>query len=64
MDFDEVENPADLITGWMDADEVPMSWREVVDCCMSTDPRHRPEIGVFADFWEAAVLKYSDQDGY
>jgi serine/threonine protein kinase len=63
MNFDDVEHPTDLITGWMDADDVPMSWREMVDCCMSTDPNQRPEIGHLAEFWEAAVVKCSDEDG-
>ncbi|KAI1291437.1 hypothetical protein F5Y03DRAFT_34024 [Xylaria venustula] len=52
MDFDEVEHPNDLVTDWVDSNDIPKPWKQFVDRCMSLDPNKRPDVLEVAQFWD------------
>ena len=54
MDFDEIEHPNDLITDWEAFEDIPESWKQMVDRCLSLDPNMRPDVIEVAQFWGAS----------
>lgn len=57
MAFDEIEHPDDLVTDWNDTEDIPSSWKELVDRCMSRDPNERPDLASLVRFWETEYGK-------
>ncbi|KAF9769892.1 hypothetical protein IL306_012618, partial [Fusarium sp. DS 682] len=51
MDFDDIEHPDDLNTDWDGSDDIPTSWKEMVDRCMSRDANERPDLFELVEFW-------------
>ncbi|KAG7287234.1 hypothetical protein NEMBOFW57_006740 [Staphylotrichum longicolle] len=51
-DFDEIEHPNDLATDWDESEDIPESWKVMVDSCMAEDPNERPDVTEVVRFWE------------
>ncbi|KAK3303329.1 uncharacterized protein B0T15DRAFT_504566 [Chaetomium strumarium] len=54
MDFDEIEHPNDLTPDWDGAEDIPESWRQMVDRCMADDPNERLDVMEVLRVWEKA----------
>jgi serine/threonine protein kinase len=63
MDFDEIEHPNDLVTDWDGAEDIPESWKRMVDRCMAGDPNERPDVMEVLHFWEKAWADHGDYNG-
>lgn len=60
MDLDEVEHPNDLATDWEGTEDIPESWKQMVDRCLSPDPNERPDVVEVARFFESRGLLQED----
>lgn len=50
-DFEDIEHPDHLITDWDESEDIPTTWKQIVDRCMSRDPNERPDLSELAGFW-------------
>lgn len=44
VDFDKPEHSKDLVTDWEGTEDIPESWKQMVDRCLSPDPNERPDV--------------------
>ncbi|KPM35003.1 hypothetical protein AK830_g11562 [Neonectria ditissima] len=51
INFEDIKHPDDLITNWDESEDVPATWKEMVDQCMSRDPNERPDLSELVQFW-------------
>lgn len=58
-DFEDIEHPDQLITDWEKSEDIPMTWKQIVDRCMSRDANARPDLSELVGFWtnEWTMLK-------
>lgn len=50
-DFDNIKHPDQLITDWDKSEDIPNTWKQIVDRCMSRDPNERPDLSELVTFW-------------
>jgi serine/threonine protein kinase len=50
-DFEGIEHPDQLITDWEKSEDIPITWKKMVDECMSRDPNERPDLFTLQEFW-------------
>ncbi|KAK0655570.1 hypothetical protein B0T16DRAFT_432809 [Cercophora newfieldiana] len=50
-DFEDIEHPDQLITDWDKSEDIPATWKQMVDRCMSRDPNKRPDLSELVGFW-------------
>ncbi|KLU91961.1 hypothetical protein MAPG_10909 [Magnaporthiopsis poae ATCC 64411] len=60
MDFDVVEHPNDLVTDWEGTEDIPESWKQMVDRCLSPDPNERPDVVEVVCFFKPRGLLRED----
>ena len=57
-DFEGIEHPNQLVTDWEKSEDIPITWKHIVDRCMSEDPNERPDLSELVGFW---TKEWSDQ---
>ncbi|KAJ4310976.1 hypothetical protein N0V84_010674 [Fusarium piperis] len=50
-DFEDIEHPDELIPDWDESEDIPTTWKQMVDRCMSRDPNERPDLSELVEFW-------------
>ncbi|ATY67440.1 kinase-like domain [Cordyceps militaris] len=50
-DFEDIKHPDQLITNWDKSEDIPTTWKQIVDRCMSRDPNERPDLSEMVNFW-------------
>lgn len=50
-DFEDIEHPDQLLTDWDMSEDIPVTWKQMVDRCMSNDPNERPDLSELVGFW-------------
>jgi hypothetical protein len=50
-DFEGIEHPDQLVTDWDKSDDIPITWKQIVDRCVSEDPNVRPDLSELVGFW-------------
>ncbi|OAA55847.1 Protein kinase-like domain protein [Niveomyces insectorum RCEF 264] len=50
--FEDIAHPDQLITTWdRKSEDIPVTWKHMVDQCMSRDPNERPDLSELVKFW-------------
>ncbi|KAM0301628.1 hypothetical protein ACHAPM_005863 [Fusarium culmorum] len=50
-DWEGIEHPDDITTDWDESDDIPFTWKQMVDRCMSRDANERPDLEELVGFW-------------
>lgn len=50
-DFENVESTEDIKEDWGDCDDIPTTWKEMVQRCLQRDPQRRPLLQECRAFW-------------
>lgn len=55
MDFELIKNTRGLVEDWDGCDDIPESWKDIVNKCIERDPNKRIRLDELALFWDKAV---------
>ncbi|WXC63364.1 hypothetical protein SNK03_009186 [Fusarium graminearum] len=50
-DWEGIEHPDDITTDWDESDDIPFTWKQMVDRCMPRDANERPDLEELVGFW-------------
>ncbi|KAI6755642.1 hypothetical protein HG531_004748 [Fusarium graminearum] len=50
-DWEGIEHPDDITTDRDESDDIPFTWKQMVDRCMSRDANERPDLEELVGFW-------------
>lgn len=58
--FSNVESTLDIMEDWSTSNDIPESWKNLVDRCLECDPTSRPVFNVVEAFWEGQIHQLTE----